>query len=238
MQEEKIPDKSSSNIPRLPYSQNFQFYSENGLPPFKKLKTDTNLECMDEEPLFQSRELGTTSQREIEGTRKKSPAKVPRQSFDSVFPKGRYESELPGLHQTHILLRKQGEANKYAKVYKAIDLADCTVKALKVVTGRFPSKLGSSASKPPFLEAVILEKLSNMGANVPKFHDSWIEKNKRIIKMEFCQSTLAEAMMLRHKFNKQYSEIEILQLMLDVVPVVYQLHSLNYAHLDIKPGRN
>lgn len=76
-----------------------------------------------------------------------------------------------------------------------------------------------------------------MGANVPRFYDTWVEKNKRIIKMEFCQSTLAESMKFRHKFKNQFNELEILQVMLDVVPTVYQLHSLNYAHLDIKPGR-
>lgn len=92
---------------------------------------------MIEEPLVQSRVLGTISQREIETTGKKSSSMLTRQSFDSVFPQGRYEGDLLNLHKTHILLRIQGDSNSlYNKIYKVIDLSDCTVKALKIVTSR------------------------------------------------------------------------------------------------------
>lgn len=76
-----------------------------------------------------------------------------------------------------------------------------------------------------------------MGSNCPQFHSTWIEKNKRVIKMEFCHSSLAEVMKSRSKFNSNFSEFEILKLMLDIVPAVSDLHSINYVHLDIKPGR-
>ena len=54
--------------------------------------------------------------------------------------------------------------------------------------------------------------------------------------MEFCHASLAEIMKPKTKFNSNFSEIDILNIMMDIVPAVYDLHSINYVHLDIKPG--
>jgi serine/threonine protein kinase len=86
-------------------------------------------------------------------------------------------------------------------------------------------------------EAYILEKLSNIGANVPKFYDFWTEKNKLVIKMEHCTSTLAEQMKQRKRFNRKYDELEIFRVMFDIIIALYHLHSINYAHMDVKPGK-
>ena len=81
-----------------------------------------------------------------------------------------------------------------------------------------------------------MKALHLIGSNVPIFYDSWRENNKIIIKMEYCHSNLAEAMKLRGKFNNKYGELEILQIILDVVQTLNALHSMNFAHVDIKPG--
>ena len=236
MEEEKISEKPKEPKLLFPYSEGSQFYTAEGYDSYKKLKTNSLYSSMDEEPLVQPRRNGINSERDINCSSKKNSMVGNRQSFDSNIPRGRLESDLRELHQNHILIRKQEGGSLNSKVYKCIDLADCKVKALKVVSIRFKSRILSSDSSHTSKEAIILEKLTNMGTNVPRFYNSWVEKNRLLIKMEFCQSSLAEAMLLRAKFNKSYSEVEILQIMLDIIPVVYHLHQLNYVHLDIKPG--
>lgn len=54
--------------------------------------------------------------------------------------------------------------------------------------------------------------------------------------MEYCSSTLADQMKLRKRFGRNYDELEIVHIMLDVLKTLYQLHSLNFAHMDVKPG--
>ena len=84
-------------------------------------------------------------------------------------------------------------------------------------------------------EAKILEKMSNLGARVPKFYEFWIEGKKIAIKMEHCSSTLAKQMKQRKELTREYQELEILRIMFDIILALYQLHSLNYAHMDVKP---
>lgn len=237
MEEERLLGNAEPSRKPNPYTVPFQFYSEGVLVPLKKLKIEWSINSLNEEPLVQSQSLSGTSQPEIEIPQRKPSSAMHRQSFDSVFPKGRLEGDLKELHKAHILLRQQAQSSKFSKVYKCIDLNDCSVKALKIVSSRFKSRLSLLDFKPSAQESAIHEKLFNKGANVPRFYGSWIENNKRVIKMEFCHSNLSETMKLHQKFNKQFTEIEILQVMSDLVPALYQLHSLNCVHLDIKPGR-
>lgn len=55
--------------------------------------------------------------------------------------------------------------------------------------------------------------------------------------MEHCSCSLAEQMKLRKRFKRRYDELDILRIMFDIVLALYQLHSLNYAHMDVRPGR-
>lgn len=230
MEEENLNGKQSSSHHQPQKPKPGFFFTEDGSQPFKKLKIEEISEKMDLEPLFQPRSGGIGSERLIGNTGFGRRTTATRQSFDSHFPKSRFESELTNLHQTHMLFQKIAGSSGTSKVYKAIDLKDCTMKALKIVSGKYHSK-------PPILEAQIHEKLSNMGSNVPKLYGSWLEKNRLIMQMELCKENLASLMKTRLKFNSQFKEDEILCFMLDIVTVLYQLHTLNYAHLDIKPGR-
>lgn len=55
--------------------------------------------------------------------------------------------------------------------------------------------------------------------------------------MEHCSQTLSDQMKQRAKFKREYTEQEILKIMLDISTALYQLHQIDFAHMDVKPGR-
>ena len=135
-----IPNSSQYSFPQ---SKKLDF-SVQGLLASKKFSINgRKRESMNEEPLFSANVFFPNSQRTIGSTKKNISNSPPRQSFDSLLPKGRLEHDLKEMHQNHILLRRilgdifnlgcfRDQKNS-SNVYKCIDLKDCQVKALKII---------------------------------------------------------------------------------------------------------
>lgn len=100
--------------------------------PHTRLFLKGNQEAMDEEPLFSPALFQPNSLRSISTSKGIGKAMVPRQSFDSVFPTTRPESDLVKLHEKHVIVKKEG-TGRFGTVYKCTDLEDFKIKALKVI---------------------------------------------------------------------------------------------------------
>lgn len=140
-----------------------------------------------------------------------------------------FEPQSLVVHLNHFLVRLLSSGPK-SKVYLCLDSIDQRFKALKVVSEKNKSKSGTT-------EAEVLRILnSRLKGGVPKYFESWTEQNKVFIKMELCEKNLSKRMEEKRLAGETWSEEEILKFLGDLLPVIDQLHSLGYAHLDIKPG--
>lgn len=84
-------------------------------------------------------------------------------------------------------------------------------------------------------ETTLLEQLTQLTCNVPRYVGQDREANKHILIMEYCPHDLHRIIIQKRKFHRAFSEIDILQITIDVLCVVEKLHKLNYVHMDIKP---
>lgn len=55
--------------------------------------------------------------------------------------------------------------------------------------------------------------------------------------MDYCRLDLAQFIELRRRQNLLFTEDEVVLVLSDIVNALQALHSLGYAHMDIKPGR-
>jgi len=72
---------------------------------------------------------------------------------------------------------------------------------------------------------------------VPRYLKSWEDRNPIILEMDYCRLDLAQFIELRRRQNLPFTEEEVVLVLSDVVKALQALHSLGYAHMDIKPGR-
>ncbi len=140
-----------------------------------------------------------------------------------------FEPQSRVVHQSLKLVSQISQGPK-SRVYLCLDHRDQRLKALKVVSDKNKSRSGAT-------EAEVLRTLnSRIKSGVPKFYDSWTEQNKVFIKMELCEKNLSTRIDEKRCKGESWSEEEILKFLGDQLPVIDLLHSLGYAHLDIKPG--
>ena len=139
------------------------------------------------------------------------------------------ESSLVRLHQSCLLANKLGKGS-FGSVYEARDKVTGSLRAVKIIA----LKQGS-ASLSQSIESKLHKAMSDAGQNVPIYYDSWIEIKKEVIIMEHCESTLANRIDALRFADKTVSEVEIRKIVSQLVPTLSKLHSLGYAHMDVKP---
>lgn len=71
---------------------------------------------------------------------------------------------------------------------------------------------------------------------MPKYIDVLQEKKSISIFMELCDSDLGQLMAERRAHSQTFTEVEILDILVAMSGVLKEMHALEYAHMDIKPG--
>lgn len=193
------------------------------------------------------KETASNSRRESPKPRRSTPecaGKSPRspKSLKPVTQPLTDGVETPSLSGSYLFEPQSKEVHKClkleslisqgpkSKVYLCLDPKDQRRKALKVVSEKNKSRSGTT-------EAEVLRILSSrLKGGVPKYYDSWSEQNKVFIMMELCDKNLSSRMEEKRCNQETWSDEEILKFLGDLLPVLDLLHSLGYAHLDIKPG--
>jgi hypothetical protein len=198
---------------------------------FKRLTKETASNSRRESP----RPRSSTPECAGKSPRSPNPSKQPAQPLtgagETAPLSGGYLFEPQSLvvHQTLKLISQLSLGPK-SEVYVCLDHKDQRRKALKIVSEKNKSRFGT-------IETEVLRLLNTrLKTGVPKLYDCWTENNKVFIKMELCEKNLSARMEEKRCHAETWSEAEILKFLGDLLPVVDQLHSLGYAHLDIKPG--
>lgn len=83
---------------------------------------------------------------------------------------------------------------------------------------------------------MLLELLSSLDANVPRFYRCWVEGSSILTEMELCDRNLKEHIKKKKARRNIFSEFEVVTMLRDISLVLSKLHSFNYIHLDLTPS--
>lgn len=124
-------------------------------------------------------------------------------------------------------------SGEFGSVYKCINRLDgCTYaikKSIKPVAGSINEK---NALKEVYAHAVL-----GKHQHVVRYYSAWAEDNHMIIQNEYCNGgSLADAIASLQKEGKNFTEVELCQLLQHVAEGLRYIHSMQLVHMDIKPG--
>lgn len=122
---------------------------------------------------------------------------------------------------------------EFGSVYKCINRLDGCIyaikKSIKPVAGSINEK---NALKEVYAHAVL-----GKHHHVVRYYSAWAEDNHMIIQNEYCNGgSLADTILLMQKQKKHFTQSEMRQLLLHVAKGLRYIHSMDLAHMDIKPG--
>ena len=140
--------------------------------------------------------------------------------------------DLNRLLNKRYYLNKMIAKNKYSLVFRAIDLVkdrQCVVKQLNPFC---PKKLKPTIESMFRQEAEILKRLTGRHEQICQFYDYFNEVNSWYLVQEWIEGITLEQL----RSQRQLSELEIQEILLDLLAVVECIHSLGIIHCDIKPN--
>lgn len=97
--------------------------------------------------------------------------------------------------------------------------------------------MAGSTNEKNALNEVYAHAVLGKHQHVVRYYSAWAEDNHMIIQNEFCNGgSLADTILLMQKQNQHFSQAEMRQLLLHVAEGLRYIHSMQLAHMDIKPG--
>ncbi|GFY76629.1 wee1-like protein kinase [Trichonephila inaurata madagascariensis] len=121
----------------------------------------------------------------------------------------------------------------FGSVYQCVNRLDGCVYAIK--KSRKPLK-GTSDERTA-LNEVYAHAVLGHHEHVVRYYSAWAEDDHMLIQNEFCNGgSLAQAIENKAQQKKRFSETEVKHILLQIALGLRYIHSLNLAHMDIKPG--
>ncbi|GFQ84435.1 wee1-like protein kinase [Trichonephila clavata] len=121
----------------------------------------------------------------------------------------------------------------FGSVYQCVNRLDGCMYAIK--KSRKPLK-GTSDERTA-LNEVYAHAVLGHHEHVVRYYSAWAEDDHMLIQNEFCNGgSLAQAIENKAKQKKCFSETEVKHILLQIALGLRYIHSLNLAHMDIKPA--
>lgn len=122
---------------------------------------------------------------------------------------------------------------EFGSVYKCINRLDgCTYAIKKSI-----KPVANSTNEKNALKEVYAHAVLGKHQHVVRYYSAWAEDNHMIIQNEYCNGgSLADTILSLQKQKKHFTQSEMHQLLLHVAEGLRYIHSMDLAHMDIKPG--
>ncbi|KAF8770275.1 Wee1-like protein kinase like protein [Argiope bruennichi] len=172
--------------------------------------------------------------RSLKWTLNESSEKSDNELENEIQPTKRFHSAtVPSRYESEFLEIEEIGSGMFGSVYKCIHRLDGCLYAIK----KLKKPLKGTSDERAALKEVYAHAVLDHHKHVVRYYCAWAENGHMLIQNEYCNGgTLAQAIEERLKKNERFPEAEVKRILLHIAQGLRYIHSLNLAHLDIKPG--
>ncbi|XP_014662657.1 PREDICTED: wee1-like protein kinase 1-A isoform X2 [Priapulus caudatus] len=124
-------------------------------------------------------------------------------------------------------------SGEFGSVYKCINRLDGCTYAIK----RSVKPVAGSIYEQNALNEVYAHAVLGKHRHVVRYYSAWAEDGHMLIQNEFCNGGSLLDKITEHQLTgKKFTEQELRQITLHIAHGLKYIHSMNLAHMDIKPG--
>ncbi|CAG0892826.1 unnamed protein product [Darwinula stevensoni] len=219
-----------STIPRLPHRNERPVANINPFSPYPALNVEGLASSKKRPWSVLEPEEGSTASPAVN---LRGPKRLSLKDFhQSTKQLSLKESNIFRYHQEFLELEKIG-TGEFGHVFKCLNRLDGCLYALK----KSQKPVTGSSNERSALNEVYAHAVLGKHPHIVRYYSAWAENGHMIIQNEYCSGgSLAELIVKHREEKKPFTESELKQILSHVTQGLRYIHSMNLAHLDIKPG--